>query len=297
MEYLESSTIHGLSYISLTRRFQRLFWILVVITGFSSAGFLIYLSFANWEDNPISTTIETLSIDKVKFPKVTVCPPRDTFTNLNYDLVMKENLTLNNDTILELQEYALHLIHEAELEDFYSTFKIVDLDDKYQQWYQGLVVQKFPYFDVHGILTWSMQSPALKGQVVTIDFGKPFSRQNMIQKFQFKFHLTKPKLAVDVEVPLPVTLSVKKETTDDNELTLDGKPVRFNTGDNTFNRTIDKIAQLKKESSMSYKIYMTKEEVETLEVEKMLGFRLTWAYKETNIPLQPNWNENRNLRR
>ena len=36
--YLESSTVHGLAYISTTRRLVRLFWILVIITGFTGAG-------------------------------------------------------------------------------------------------------------------------------------------------------------------------------------------------------------------------------------------------------------------
>ena len=36
--FLESSTIHGLSYIAAGRKYVRLFWILVVIGGFTGAG-------------------------------------------------------------------------------------------------------------------------------------------------------------------------------------------------------------------------------------------------------------------
>ena len=34
-EFLESSTIHGLSYITGNRRLVRLFWLCVVIAGFT----------------------------------------------------------------------------------------------------------------------------------------------------------------------------------------------------------------------------------------------------------------------
>ena len=75
-EFLDNSTIHGLSFISSTRRWSRLFWILVVIGGFSGAGYMIYTSFHNWGQSPISTTIETLPISELTLPNVTVCPPK-----------------------------------------------------------------------------------------------------------------------------------------------------------------------------------------------------------------------------
>ena len=80
--YLESSTVHGLGYISTTRRLVKLFWIAVVITGFTGAGVMIYQSFDAWEESPVKTTIETQPITEITFPKVTVCPPKNTYTDL-----------------------------------------------------------------------------------------------------------------------------------------------------------------------------------------------------------------------
>ena len=88
--FFESSTIHGLVYWSTTKRLVKLFWIIVVITGFCFAGFLIQISFQGWEESPIKTTIETVPISEVTFPKIKVCPAKDTYTNLNYDLMMME---------------------------------------------------------------------------------------------------------------------------------------------------------------------------------------------------------------
>ena len=108
--FLESSTIHGLSYISTTRKYVRVFWILVVIGGFSGAGVLIFTAFQSWADSPVKTTIETHPISEITFPKVTVCPPKNTYTDLNYNLMMTENMTLDNDTKKELTKYAAELL-------------------------------------------------------------------------------------------------------------------------------------------------------------------------------------------
>ena len=87
--FLESSTIHGLVYIATTKKsLAKIFWILVVIGGFTGAGVMIYNSFQSWNDSPIKTTIETLPITEITFPKVTVCPPKNTYTDLNYDLMV-----------------------------------------------------------------------------------------------------------------------------------------------------------------------------------------------------------------
>ena len=110
--FLETSTIHGLVYISTTKkRFVKLCWILIVIGGFTGAGVMIYNSFLSWAESPVKTTIETLPISEITFPKVTVCPPKNTYTDLNYDLMMTENMTLDNDTRRELANYAVDLLY------------------------------------------------------------------------------------------------------------------------------------------------------------------------------------------
>ena len=111
-KFLEASTIHGLVYISTTRKYVRLFWIFVVIAGFLSSGVIIYQSFQSWEESPITTTIETIPSKKLTFPKVSVCPPKNTLTDLNYDLDVIRNLTLDSDTRKKLANYAAELIFD-----------------------------------------------------------------------------------------------------------------------------------------------------------------------------------------
>ena len=112
-EFFELSTIHGLYYIATARTCSKLFWMLIVFGGFSGAGYLIHTSFYNWKQSPISTTIETLPISEIKFPNVTVCPPKDSFLNLNFDIKQSEKVKLDRDkreTLIEdvLQKYQDH---------------------------------------------------------------------------------------------------------------------------------------------------------------------------------------------
>ena len=88
-----------------------MFWILVVIVGFVGASLIIKESFVSWSESPVKTTIETLPISDINFPKITVCPPKDTFTDLNYDLMITENITLSDEMRDDMFKYALEVIN------------------------------------------------------------------------------------------------------------------------------------------------------------------------------------------
>ena len=121
--FLENSSIHGLNYISSRRKWSRIFWVIVVILGFVGAGILIYQSFDVWSESPVKTTIETLPIHKIKLPKVTVCPPKHTYTNLNYDLTMTENIILDNETRNELSTIVSNYGNKNLTSFIYSVFE------------------------------------------------------------------------------------------------------------------------------------------------------------------------------
>ena len=75
--FLNTSSINGLNHISNTQNLSKLFWIFVVFIGFTLSGVLIHQSFEAWKQSPISTTIESVPIAEITFPKVTVCPPKN----------------------------------------------------------------------------------------------------------------------------------------------------------------------------------------------------------------------------
>ena len=129
--FLESSTIHGLSHISTTRNCTRVLWIVVVISGFSVSGILIYQSFNGWAESPVKTTIETRPIREITFPKITVCPPKNTFTDLNYDLISIENMTLPNNTRKELSDYAVKLSYHHLYDTIITNLGLINDDDRF----------------------------------------------------------------------------------------------------------------------------------------------------------------------
>ena len=101
-EFLAGSTIHGLSHIGRTKKLIRVAWIIVVSSGFTIAGFIIWNSLNNWKENPVATTISTHPIEQVSLPKIYVCPPKHTYTNLNQDIVEMKDVTLSNAQVEEL---------------------------------------------------------------------------------------------------------------------------------------------------------------------------------------------------
>ena len=143
-EFMRTSSIHGFSHIVSTTRYSRLFWIIVVIVGFSVSSILINQSFISWSESPVSTTIETLPISQIDFPRVIVCPPKNTQTNLNYDLVLSQNLSLDNEGKKEFAEFIkltiLDIIYDSALEDVRSYVEL----EKYRNWYDGVTLLELP---------------------------------------------------------------------------------------------------------------------------------------------------------
>ena len=145
-EFLGSSTIHGLSHIAANRRLARLFWIWVVITGFTVAGVLIQQSFSSWADSPISTTIETRPITEIDFPNVTVCPPRNSFTSLYPDLVMARNVTFNGEERKELADFVPLAVFSPLYDTQYLEFQAYR-QETYWNLYTGMTKLALPYTD------------------------------------------------------------------------------------------------------------------------------------------------------
>ncbi len=217
--FLESSTIHGLGYIPITRKYARLFWILTVLGGFSTAGYLIQQSFQSWAESPVKTTVETLPISEITFPKITVCPPRNTFTDLNYDLMAIENVSLDepvteldkNETVEyeydfilgimvpinglvvmktkndELREFASEVINDHLYMD---DWMMLEEQNRFYNWYHGFTKIIYPKFSSHrGALKYTIDTIAISGVITTKDFGKKFDSLLLDSKRNFEFNI------------------------------------------------------------------------------------------------------------
>ena len=95
-DFLETSSIHGLYYISTCRsKIAKAGWTAVVALGFSFAFFLIHSSFSDWAESPVSTTITPQSVTNLEFPNVTICPPKGLTSALRYDLMKTSNMNIS----------------------------------------------------------------------------------------------------------------------------------------------------------------------------------------------------------
>ena len=96
-DFLETSTIHGLAYISnVPSKTGKALWLTIVIAGFCTAGYLINSSYEEWESTPVATSISTHSISTLPLPIITICPPDHSNTVLNVDLVRAGNISLTD---------------------------------------------------------------------------------------------------------------------------------------------------------------------------------------------------------
>ena len=192
--FLESSTIHGLTYISTTRKYARLFWILVVIGGFVGASLLIKESFDSWSESPIKTTIETLPISEITFPKLTVCPPKNTLTDLNHELMMAENRTIDEEDKKELLFFAMDLLQDQLYEEFMFNLSIVQEENRYYNWYNGYTEIVLPRTNERTTsFEYTIRTFANSGMVFTNFFGEPLNVSKVIANLKSLVYVHVPE--------------------------------------------------------------------------------------------------------
>ena len=183
--FLETSSLHGLTLISITRKYVRLFWVLVVISGFTGAGVIIYTSFQTWNESPIKTTIENLPIKKLGFPKVTICPPRNTYTDLNYDLINSQKMTIDNETRNKLTSFAMDELLDIFHDELMTNVSKLRDNDRYYNWYHGYAEISIPS-QSHGLPTYPdtdlyyhVHTYASNGLISTKHFGEKFDSKKV----------------------------------------------------------------------------------------------------------------------
>ena len=279
--FLESSTIHGLTYISTTRKYARLFWILVVITGFIGACLLIKESFESWSESPVKTTIETLPIAKIKLPKVTVCPPKNTFTDLNYDLMMTENITLTKEMRDEMFKYTLEVINEDSFTE--NNWTKFHEEDRFFNWYHGYTRIKSPYYHSHDGIKILIETSATSGVFTSQYFGEPFMPVLVERKLWYQPY---PYRLKSVKENKNVTLHFKVEKVSMTGLALgswDAVGLQYTVLDANLTTFYTNFTY---PSHIKY-LFLTRdvssEDVETQRLDVMPGFRFSWWYSGAEV--------------
>ena len=78
--YFSETTVHGFRYVAEGENIcEKLFWGLLISVGFVFSGAIILRSFSDWEQTPLQTTIDKVSmpIEELYQPAITVCNPHE----------------------------------------------------------------------------------------------------------------------------------------------------------------------------------------------------------------------------
>ena len=294
-EFFDTSTIHGLSWISKTKRYTRFFWALVVIGGFLGATLLIFESFDNWRQSPISTIIETLPISRITFPNITVCPPRNLYLNLNYDLMQADRIQLTDDHRRKLFDYALEVIQDEFFNEIMNNLTKINDPDRYYNWYHGYTALQYPRYepvnmfaeimvdepsdqDTHRILT-----SATSGNISTQYFGEKYDAEKVDGKIWIKILLhIHPSLYADANTTLMIKIerNMMKDVSGPDEISFEWETIDPDLTEWEKNITAPAPASGDNEDFYYYTFLLTRrvsdEDIKNVDLDMMPGFRLTW---------------------
>ena len=249
-----------------------------VTFGFSGAGYLIYTSFHNWEQSPISTTIETLPISQIKFPNVTVCPPRNSFLNLNYDFKQSETIKIDNNSRKKLFDFALDVIQDDFHKEVVTNLSKVEDPDRYYNWYHGYTLIAYPYHDtVYNQLFYHVTTSATSGNISTQYFGDKFEANKVDGNIYFKIYIiVPPSVGGDQNTTLMVDIKKKtmKEVSNNDKMTLND----WTDIDADLTNCSKNITAPSDKYSISLDRKVTADDIYNMDLDMMPGFTLTWNY-------------------
>ena len=296
--FLESSTIHGLSYISTTRRNNRLFWTIVVLAGFTGAGVIIYQSFQAWHESPIKTTVESRPITEIMVPTITVCPPKDTFTDLNYDITKTKNITLDNNTKEDLKKFALELLYDQLFYSLMQNLSMLQEKDRFNNWYHGYSSIDLPEYaqnvamlgtrDLQFLL--STSSPS--GTILTRYFGETFDVHKVERRLwvniqmlppfnddMFKMNSSYGNVILNVDIK---NISMDHLSTGED---IFYSPLLVNVSQMTQKFTMSQLKNAPPIITLGRKVI--NEEVRRQKLDLMPGFKVSWMWSYAGKEVKP----------
>ena len=317
-EFLGTSTIAGLSYISTSKRTAKLFWILVVFSTFTASFVEIWNLFQDWEKNPIKTTSKNLPISQLTLPNITVCPPKNSYLNLNYDIVKSEEVIIDNDTRQELLEYAIEVVQDALHAEMMKNLSILEDPDRFINWYRGYTRIVYPYFlegryetgtivkgsdgtyttTYDNQLLYDIFSSALSGNISTQYFGENLDEKKVERDIAFRINVYPPK-SVKGDAKAAMILKVQKISVQDNEkeaeMKLNGWASLLNSLTDWSVKLNEDMFQFKDNDEYMFQVSLhrklTEYDILNTKQKKMPGFIFSWNY-DINVEPWAKFREN-----
>lgn len=257
----------------------------MVLSGFIGASLIIYNSFQSWRESPVKTTIRTMAIDNLKFPNVTVCPPKNTYTNLNYDLLMTENLTLTDETRKILSTYAFELLHDSIYEGILANLSLIEDPDRFYNWYHGFTMMNLPvWMRPQMSLEFPTVTTASSGFISTKHYGDKFNVNLVKSPVRIQLDISSPKIARK-NPNFTLYFDIEKNSLQD---LADGKETYylFRYGHLKPEKDVLRLNITSPKNSYSFSLdrKVSKLELSSVKLKAMPGFKFKWFY---NNEVQP----------
>ena len=214
---------------------------------------------------------------------MTVCPPKNTFTDLNYDLKQAENSTLTKEMRDIMFNFALVLI-----EDKMKNMHLME-DGRFFNLYHGYTKTRISYNSYNG-LNFVIFTSARSGVITTQHYGEEFKPEKVTKFCWLQVIVYLPEEEVNNE-NVTLHIEIKKESmtklSNDNYdgVNLDGlmldeyQPNAYtNFTPPCLDCTPPTYRHIKLERSVS-----TSEDVETAKLHVMPGFQVRWWYTGEEI--------------
>ena len=214
---------------------------------------------------------------------MTVCPPKNTYTDLNYDLLISENITLTEEMRNDMFKYALEVLKEEE-SFFQSNWTKLNEKDRFYNWYQGYTAIQRPYYSYTG-LNIKIETSATSGVIFTKYYGEKYQPDLVERKLQYSIFVYPPESVLNNE---NVTLHFKvekvlmkgikfKDWVEINRIRHDG-----------YNNTVLKNFTPPSASRfIRSRRDMSSKNIEQLKLDVMPGFRFSWWYTGHGVEIKP----------
>ena len=118
-----------------------------------------------------------------KLTKVTVCPPKNTLTNLNYDIEMHGNMTVDEERKTELTNFIMDELHDPYFENMMENLNSFYEENRFYNWYHGYTKIDFPFgaksYFIYGtgtdVIEMHVFTTTPSGTISTPYFGKEYN--------------------------------------------------------------------------------------------------------------------------
>ena len=243
---------------------------------------MIHESFDNWQKSPFTTTVEILPISQIRFPNVTVCPPKNSYFNLNHDIQQSENIKIDKDTRKDLFYYALDVFQDEFFKEMMRNLSIIKDPDRFYNWYHGYTKIQFTHSNSFNQLYYSVFTYATTGNISTQYFGE---NDKVNGNIRIQIYVNIPK-SVKGNQNITLMFDINKKTMKEVHDIL-SEP---GTGDGDLVADLTHWSKnITAPTSTHYIITLDRrvlaDDLKNLDLDIMPGFRFTWNYTKHVKPI------------